>query len=82
MSNDSAFLSVRELAQILVKLRPERALRVIAKERPKDVAYLENNFNQANRPSADKLRALGWQCRFDAASGFLRVWRYLQEQDM
>ena len=79
VSNDRAFLSIRELAEILVKLRPELSLKVIAKERPKGAAYLENNFNKANRPSADKLRELGWQCRFDAAAGFARVWRYLRD---
>ena len=79
VSNDRAFLSIRELAEILVKLRPELGLKVIAKERPKGAAYLENNFNKANRPSADKLRELGWQCRFDAAAGFARVWRYLRD---
>ena len=79
VSNDRAFLSIRELAEILVKLRPELGLKVILKERPKGAAYLENNFNKANRPSADKLRAIGWQCRFDAAAGFARVWRYLRD---
>ena len=79
VSNDRAFLSIRELAEILVKLRPELGLKVILKERPKGAAYLENNFNKANRPSADKLRELGWQCRFDAAAGFARVWRYLRD---
>lgn len=79
VSNDKAFLSIYELAEIMVKLRPELALKVIAKERPKGAAYLENNFNQANCPSADKLRALGWQCRFDAAAGFARVWRHLHD---
>lgn len=82
VSNDRAFLSIRELAEILVNLRPELALKVIAKERPKDAAYLENSFNKANLPSADKLRALGWQCRFDAATGFSRVWRHLQQAQM
>lgn len=81
VSNDRTFLSIRELAKKLVKLRPELGLKVIAKERPKDAVYLENNFNKANRPSADKLRTLGWQCRFDAATGFARVWRYLREKE-
>ena len=79
VSNDRAFLSIRELADVLVQLRPELGLKVVAKERPKDAAYLENNFNKANRPSADKLRALGWQCRYDAAQGFARVWQHISD---
>ena len=64
-----------------MKIRPELDLKVIKKERSRDAAYLENSFNRANCPSADKLRTLGWQCRFDAAAGFTRVWRHLQEQE-
>ena len=79
VSNDRAFLSIRELADVLVQLRPELGLKIVAKERPKDAAYLENNFNKANRPSADKLRALGWQCRYDAAQGFARVWQHISD---
>ena len=81
VSNDRDFLSISELAQTLVKIRPELDLKVIKKERSRDAAYLENSFNRANCPSADKLRTLGWQCRFDAAAGFTRVWRHLQEQE-
>ncbi len=81
VANERAFLSIRELAKIMVKLRPELNLKVIAKERAKDSAYLQNNFNQANLPSADKLRVLGWRCRIDAAQGFRRVLRYLIEQE-
>ena len=79
VSNDRVFLSICELAKILVKFRPKLSLKVFWKGRPKGAAYLENNFNKANRPSADKLRAIGWQCRFDAAAGFARVWRYLRD---
>lgn len=78
VSNDEAFLSIYDLAQMMVGLRPERDLRVVCEKR-EDGAYLENVLNRANRPVSDKLRALGWQCRFDAEKGFRRVWAYLQE---
>ena len=79
MSNDQAFLSIYELAQTLLKLRPELDCKVIAEKRSKDTAYLENRLNRANLPSADKLRTLGWQCHYGVEEGFSRVWHYLQE---
>jgi len=79
VSNDQAFLSIYELAQTLLKLRPELDCKVIAEKRSKDTAYLENRLNRANLPSADKLRTLGWQCHYGVEEGFSRVWHYLQE---
>ena len=78
VANDKAFLSIYELAQIMTCLRPELRLRVVCESR--DGTYLENVLNRANRPVADKLRALGWTCHFGVEEGFQRVWDYLQEQ--
>ena len=78
VANDEAFLSIYELAELMVGLRPELGLNVICEKR-KNGDYLEDKVNHANRPVSDKLRMLGWQCRYDAREGFGRVWRCLQE---
>ena len=57
--NTKEFLSIRDLADILVNLQPELNLKVIKKERTQDDVYLENKLNVANKPVEYKLNKLG-----------------------
>ncbi len=80
MSNEQAFLSIGELADILVSLEPEQHLHVIRKQRSAEDAYMENTSNRENCPSSEKLRKLGWSCAYDARRGFSQVLRYFREE--
>lgn len=80
MSNEQAFISIGELADVLVSLEPELHLKVVRKTRSKDDVYMENTSNRENCPSSEKLRKLGWSCKYDVRHGFLRVIRYFREE--
>lgn len=78
--NTKDFLSIAELAEILISLRPELGLKIIRKERPSTDNYLEIRINKANKPIETKLKMLGWECKYNAKQGFERVLRYLQDK--
>lgn len=80
--NTEEFLSVAELAELMIHLRPELNLKVVRKERMKAENYLENKVNRDNKPTEMKLKALGWQCHYSCYDGFCNVLRYLQQRKL
>lgn len=79
--NDQQFISVAELAKVLVSLEPGKNLQVVCQKRKLDDNYMENFINKANCPSADKLRKLGWKCDYDVYEGFKRVLEHLKKNN-
>lgn len=77
--NSAQYVSMAELAEILVDISGNKALKVIRKERPLDDKYIENNLltNKIRTPSDRKLRELGWEARIDIKEGFGRVLGYV-----
>lgn len=82
MANEDEFLSIAELADKLVSLDPGKKLKVICKKRTKDDVYMENDSNQQNLPSSEKLKKLGWSCQYDVRKGFGQVLRFLQSNEV
>lgn len=80
--NTSEFLSIKELAEILVDIRCDIKLSVKALERKVDEDYVENTSNQENCPVEDKLTKLGWSHKISTKEGFSRVYDYLCCQRM
>ena len=76
--NTEQFVSVRELAQILVDLRKDVSIKVIYKQRSKTEHYVENTAISQSVPSNEKLKQLGWSTEFDIKKGFERVYLYLK----
>lgn len=76
--NTSQFISVKELADTLVSLYPEKNLKVIRKERQKSEHYTENSLLVGcdNIPDNSKLMELGWSADVDIEEGFKRVIDY------
>lgn len=76
--NESQFLSIFQLAELIARLRPEKELKVIRRERDVNEHYVENIHlaGQETCPTSDKLKALGWQPLIDAEIGFDRVLRF------
>ena len=80
--NTSQVLRIDELANILVKIRPELDLKVVKKLRDKRESYTENNLAPKVYPipSNNKLQSLGWKLGIDVISGFKRVIDYLSNR--
>ena len=76
--NTSQFVSVKELAEILVSLYREKNLKVIMEERKKAEHYTENSLLVGcdNIPDNSKLMKLGWNASVDIKEGFKRVIDY------
>lgn len=72
LANQKATVSIKQLAQILVKLFPEKKLEVIFKKRAKEDRYVESKI-MVNRPDDTKIRTLGWKPHFSLEEGFLRT---------
>lgn len=79
--NDQQFISVAELAKVLVSLELGKNLQVVCQKRKLDDNYMENFINKANCPSADKLRKLGWKCDYDVYEGFKRVLEHFKKNN-
>lgn len=69
LANPNAELSVKELAELLVSLYPERGTRI--EQRPPPGGYMPSPINRVV-PDISRLQALGWQPKIDAAEGFRR----------
>lgn len=78
--NTEQYVSVRELAECLVSLYPEKKLKVVRKERDKSEHYTENvlQIGRETIPDNSKLKLLGWNAEVDIREGFDRVIRYIE----
>ena len=80
--NREQFISVRELADILAGLYPERNIEVVRKERCANENYTENSLLVGSESTLNdsKLKKLGWETRIDVRTGFDRVIRYIENE--
>ncbi|MCH2239363.1 MAG: NAD-dependent epimerase/dehydratase family protein [Blastomonas sp.] len=72
IGNQNAALSIAELAELLVGLFPEKRLKVVKDETPREASYAVSPVAK-NIPAIDKARALGWEPRVGPREGFLRM---------
>lgn len=72
LGNPSAVLSIRDLANLVAGLYPEKKLKVIVQNRDVNDQYLVSEFNVIC-PSIEKIIQLGWKPAFDAKTGFKRT---------
>ena len=73
VGNPAGALSIRELAELLAGLFPERGLRVEYRARP-EAGHLPSPI-AVNCPNIDRIAALGWQPRCSPREGFSRTIR-------
>lgn len=78
VGNDTACVSIRELAEILVDAFPERALEVILDSSKASATYAKSPI-ASNCPNVSALRRLGWKPRVDIAEGFRRTVASIEE---
>ncbi len=75
--NTDQFVSIRELAEILARLRTDVDIKVSWKQRLADEHYTENTAIGQIAPSNMKLIELGWKPKYTIAEGFKRVYDYV-----
>ena len=67
--NNYQRVQIRELAERLVALYPEKKLKVVFEKRD-DENYLECPVEKPIRISTDKLESLGWKPKYSNEEGF------------
>lgn len=70
LCNSQGELSIAELAELLVNLRPEKKLKVIRAARSENDSYLESPVRKTPFVNTRKLRELGWNPTYSVAQGF------------
>lgn len=76
--NEKEFISILELAEMLVSLFPEKGLKV-EYQRREDEGYLNLAHTSAVCCSGDKLRSLGFKPKITADDGFRRTIKFFEE---
>lgn len=64
--------SIKELAQILIDLFPQKKLSIIQNPEYNDENYKQSSINRCV-PNIEKIRKLGWNPKTDVMSGFFRT---------
>lgn len=80
--NTDQYVSVRQLAECLANLYPDRHIHVVQKERSTAEHYTENVLllDSESTPDNAKLKKLGWEAKVGIKEGFSRVVRYLESE--
>lgn len=80
--NTSQYVSIRQLAECLANLYPDRHIHVVQKERSAEEHYTENVLllSSESTPDNAKLKNLGWEAKVSIRDGFDRVVRYLERE--
>ena len=80
VANSKEFLTVAQLAELLVGLFPEKGLKVIRQERDSVENYMESKMIRIIPPGTEKLKMLGWSAKISAKEGFKRTVKSFMEE--
>lgn len=78
IGNADEYVSIRDLASILVETFPEKGLKVIFQKR-EEAGYTSNPQKAEIPVNLDKLTRLGWHPEYTIRDGFQRTVRYLAD---
>mgnify|MGYP001611221623 FL=1 len=73
VGNKNGRMCIKDLANLVVSLFPEKKLKVIFESREQNNNYLENKNKIRPMLSIDKIEKLGYKCRFSVRDGFYRT---------
>lgn len=73
MCNNTASISIRELAELLVELFREKNLKIIVENRAKSSNYMESPVVKHPALNTEKLEELGWSPLISIQDGFRRT---------
>ena len=76
--NDQEYCTVKELAEQLVMLYPEKSIEVVTKQRDASEVYCGSCVKRLIPVSNDKLKNLGWKPYVTIKDGFKRTIDYIQ----
>ena len=76
IGNPDAYISVRELAETLAGIFPEKNLKVEYRKR-EDAGYCASPVKRVSPVNVDKLKSLGWKAEISVEEGFARSLKYL-----
>lgn len=74
VGNDKCVVSIVELAEILIKLFPEKKLKVIKKEN-NTTEYIKSEISK-NIPNIEKIKKIGWVPQTSIEEGFIKTIKY------
>ncbi len=80
VSNPACQSTIRDLAELLVELFPEKKLQIAYANH--DAVYLENPYKKQSAISVDKLKGLGWTPRVSLKEGFRRTVESFGEKEI
>ncbi len=81
LCNSGEYLSIRQLADLLTGLYPEKKLKVEMKI-PEGNSEVPKKEESEGKISDEKLKSLGWVCKYDTREGFYRtIESLLQERE-
>jgi UDP-glucuronate decarboxylase len=78
VGNPDGAISIRDLAEVLVSLFPEKKLKVIKALSTHSSGYLPSPIS-INSPNVDRLKSLGWSPFFSVSEGFRRTILHYQK---
>lgn len=82
IGNPQCLISMRELAGILLTIKPEYHLKLVAGTRPENMNYIENSRPNCITADITKINELGWKPTITISEGFKRtVESFLQGED-
>lgn len=80
VANTNEFVSIRQLAETLVSLYPEKGLKVKMMTDPSDIVTNQmNNPVKVAIPDCSPINALGWNAKISIAEGFRRTIENIEE---
>ena len=79
MCNSDEHLSILELAQILVDMYPQKNLQIELPQKNQITSSQRQNESQGIVTN-EKLKRLGWNCKYNTRSGFYRTIESIQQQ--
>lgn len=79
VGNDETDITVADLAELIVRLCPEKNLHVVYRQREKSDTYITSPIVKAPILNTEKIRSLGWRWKISLEDGFSRTLRSFSE---
>jgi nucleoside-diphosphate-sugar epimerase len=73
MGNSNEYLSIKELAELLIKNYDKKNIKLIFQERKNDKAYTPSDTTKTAPVNTKKLEKLGWNAEVSVSQGFRKT---------
>lgn len=79
VANPETLITIKELAETIAELFPERNLQVMIEKRVENDNYIENKAISNSNIDVSKIKKLGWKPGFSVSKGFQRTINGIEE---